>query len=58
MNYTLLFYTYRGATTLKDKKCLKKVGSAQLVVKKLIEVGNYFNKGYDVFVDNVYSSVG
>jgi hypothetical protein len=57
VNYCLGFYVYRGAASGHEKRQQKAHGLAFTVVKNLMTVGNYFNKGYHLFVDNFYTSV-
>jgi len=57
VNYCLGFYVYRGAASGQEKDEQKLNGLAFTVVKNLLNLGNYLNKGYHVFVDNFYTSV-
>lgn len=57
VNYILAFSVYRGAVTDEEKQNQKELGVSHLVVKKLLQVGNYLNKGYHLFVDNFYTSI-
>ncbi|XP_067120118.1 piggyBac transposable element-derived protein 4-like [Centruroides vittatus] len=56
-HYCLGFFTYRGAKSQAEKHSVSKFGVAYSVVMKLLEIGNYINKGYHVFVDNYFMSV-
>jgi hypothetical protein len=42
-------FTYRGARSQEDKDDIKK-SLGYIVVKKLLEIGGYLNKGYHVFI--------
>lgn len=57
-NYCLGFYCYKGkkGDALQSNED-KKLGSAYGVVVKLLEMGQYLNKGYHVFVDNFFMSI-
>ncbi|XP_068081918.1 piggyBac transposable element-derived protein 4-like [Anabrus simplex] len=56
-NYCLGFFTYRGARSQEDRDNIIKHGLGYIVVKKLLVMGGYLNKGYHVFVDNYFMSV-
>uniref|UniRef100_A0A1B6H1M9 PiggyBac transposable element-derived protein domain-containing protein n=1 Tax=Cuerna arida TaxID=1464854 RepID=A0A1B6H1M9_9HEMI len=51
--YCLAFYCYKGSK--KSGEITK--GLAFKVVKKLLEIGQYLNKGYHVFIDNFFTSI-
>jgi hypothetical protein len=58
--YCLGSFTYRGTRYQEDKDNIqkkKKNGLAYTAMKKLLETGGYFNKGYHVFVENYFMSV-
>lgn len=57
VNYCLGFYVYRGASSGQEKRDQQANGLAYNVVKNLLNLGNYMNKGYHIFVDNFYTSV-
>jgi hypothetical protein len=51
-------FTYRRATSQEDKYNIQKEnGLEYTVVKKLLEIGVYFNKGYHVFINTNFMSV-
>lgn len=56
-NYCLGFFTYKGARNQEDKDIIRTNGLGYYVVTKLLEMGNYLNKGYHLFVDNFFMSV-
>ncbi|XP_066992310.2 piggyBac transposable element-derived protein 4-like [Anabrus simplex] len=56
-NYSLGFFTYRGARSPEDKDNIAKCGLGYTVVMRLLKLGNYLQKGYHVFVDNFLMSV-
>jgi hypothetical protein len=56
-NYCLGVFTYRGARSQEDKDNIQKNGLGYTVVKKLVVIGGYLNKGYHVFIDNYFMSV-
>lgn len=51
--YVLAFTVYRG----KRDNTGPEQGLTQKVVLKLIEMGNYFRKGYHIFCDNFFTSI-
>ncbi|XP_021936450.1 piggyBac transposable element-derived protein 4-like [Zootermopsis nevadensis] len=55
--YCLGFYTYGGARSQDDRDSIQKNGLGYTVVKKLLGIGGYLNKGYLVFVDKFFMSV-
>lgn len=57
VNYCLGFFVYRGTQNEEEKESQKENGQAYTVVKKLLEMGNYLNKGYHINIDNIFSSV-
>ncbi|XP_023230191.1 piggyBac transposable element-derived protein 4-like [Centruroides sculpturatus] len=56
-HYCLGFFTYKGAKTQAEKYSISKFGLGYTVVRKLMTLGNYNNKGYHVFIDNYFTSV-
>lgn len=48
---------YKGAATQEKKNQLKQTCVAYSVVIKLLEMGNYLNKGYQVHCDNFFTSI-
>lgn len=56
-NYCLAFYCYQGAKSTEDTEEIKTNGLGFTVVKKLLKLGNYLNKGYHLYTDNFYTSV-
>lgn len=58
-NYCLAFNIYQGksGTTDVEKMEMKEYGQGYAVVKKLLTVGKYLNKGYTVFTDNFFFSI-
>lgn len=50
-------FVYRGAQKEDEKESQKENGQAYTVVEKLLEMGNYLNKGYHVYLYNFFSSV-
>lgn len=57
-NYVLSFYVYKGSRVSDEEKNeQKQFGLGYTVVKKLLSVGNYFNKGFHLFTDNFFSSI-
>ncbi|XP_049813555.1 piggyBac transposable element-derived protein 4-like [Schistocerca nitens] len=57
MHYCLGFYTYRGGKSQEDKAEIARHGLGYCVVQKLLRLGSYLNKGYQIFVDNFFMSV-
>jgi hypothetical protein len=57
VNYCLAFYCYRGAKNKEERTDLQKHGLSFVVVKKLLDIGNYLMKGFHVVVDNFFTSV-
>jgi hypothetical protein len=57
VNYCLPFYCYRGAKIKEDRGDLQEHGLSFVVVKKLLDIGNYLMKGFHVVVDNFFTSV-
>lgn len=55
-NYCLGFTCYRGARD-ENKEEIKRLGLGYVVVTKLLEMGNYFKKGFHVVCDNFFTSV-
>jgi hypothetical protein len=55
--YCLGFFIYRGARSQEDKENIKNNGLGYTIMKKLLEIGGYVNKGYHVFVDDYVMSV-
>ncbi|CAL7946858.1 unnamed protein product [Xylocopa violacea] len=55
--YCLAFYIYRGAQSAADRLEIQQNGLAHTVVMKLLTMGNYFLKGYHIFVDNFFTSI-
>jgi hypothetical protein len=51
------FFTYRGARSQENKENIKKNGPRYTIMKKVLEIGGYLNKGYQVFVDNYFTPV-
>jgi hypothetical protein len=58
-NFCSGVFTYRGARSQEDKDIIqkKKNDLGYTIVKKLLEIGGYLNKGYHVFVDDYIMSV-
>jgi hypothetical protein len=56
-NYYLGFFTYKGARSQEDKDNIQNNGLGCTVVKELLEIGGYLNKGYNNFVNNYFLSV-
>lgn len=56
VNYCLGFFCYRGAKSNIDKAEIKKYGLGHVVVTKLLNMGNYLNKGFHIFMDNFFTS--
>ncbi|XP_043263437.1 piggyBac transposable element-derived protein 4-like [Colletes gigas] len=56
-NYCLAIYIYRGAGSAADRFEIQENGLAHTVVMKLLTKGNYFSKGYHIFVDNFFTSI-
>ncbi|XP_067141752.1 piggyBac transposable element-derived protein 4-like [Centruroides vittatus] len=55
-HYCLGFFTYKGAKSQAEKHSISKFGLGYTVVRQLVTLGNYNNKGYHVFVDNYFTS--
>jgi hypothetical protein len=55
--YCLGFFTYRKARSQEDKDNLQKNGLGYTIMKKLLEIGGYLNKGYSVFVSDYFMSI-
>lgn len=55
-NYCLGFFCYKGKKE-NELNENKQEGLAHKVVVKLLEMGNYLNKGYHIFVDNFFLSI-
>lgn len=56
-HYCLSFFCYRGATDQTNKEEIRKNGLSYVVVHKLLNMGNYFMKGYHVVADNFFTSI-
>ncbi|XP_067134165.1 piggyBac transposable element-derived protein 4-like [Centruroides vittatus] len=56
-HYCLGFFTYRGAKSQEEKHSISKFGLEYIVVRRLLDIGNYNNKGYHVFIDDYFTSV-
>ncbi|XP_023210296.1 piggyBac transposable element-derived protein 4-like [Centruroides sculpturatus] len=56
-HYCLGFFTYKGAKSQAEKHNISKFGLGYTVVRQLVKLGNYDNKGYHVFIDNYFTSV-
>ncbi|XP_023231813.1 piggyBac transposable element-derived protein 4-like [Centruroides sculpturatus] len=56
-HYCLGFFTYKGAKFQAEKRIASKFGLAYTVVCQLLDMGDYNNKAYHVFMDNFYTSV-
>lgn len=57
-NYVLGFFVYKGARVpSEEKQEQKEFGQGFVVVKKLLTLGNYLNKGFHVFTDNFFASI-
>lgn len=59
VSYCLGFFVYQGArdTNIWEQAEMKDCGTGFYVVKKLLIMCNYLNKGYHVFCDNLFSSL-
>jgi hypothetical protein len=58
VNYVLGFYVYKGKIiTAQEKQEQNEFGQGFVVVKKLLTIGNYLNKGFHVFTDNFFASI-
>lgn len=55
--YCLGFFVYKGAKSLEEKTAIKSNGLAYTVVMKLLQLGNYLNKGYHIYIDNFFTSI-
>jgi hypothetical protein len=55
-NYCLQFYCYKGAKYEDNREEIERVGQGYSVVKKLMEMGNFLNKGYHLYLDNFFTS--
>lgn len=55
-HYCLGFLVYKGAKD-SDRQQIRENGLGYTVVMKLLELGNYLNKGYHVCVDNFFTSI-
>lgn len=55
--YCLAFHIYRGAQSAADRLEIQQNGLAHTVVMKLLTMGNYFSKGYHIFVDDFFTSI-
>ncbi|XP_039298151.1 piggyBac transposable element-derived protein 4-like [Nilaparvata lugens] len=55
-HYCYNFFVYRGAKG-NDKNIIRKQGLGHYVLMKLMGMGNLLNKGYHVFIDNLFSSL-
>jgi hypothetical protein len=51
-----LYPTTAGARSQEDKDNIQKNGWGYTIMKKLLEMGGYLNKGYHVFIDNYFVS--
>lgn len=51
------FNCYKGARDAVDKVEISKKGLAHVVVVKLLEMGNYLNKGHHLFLDNYFTNL-
>lgn len=56
-HYCMAFFVYRGARDLQEKQEMKELGTGHYVVKKLLLMCNYLNKGFHLFTDNFFTSV-
>ncbi|KAI4487100.1 hypothetical protein M0802_012014 [Mischocyttarus mexicanus] len=56
-HYCLSLFCYRGAKDPHDKREIKEKGLASVVIDKLLNMVNYFMKGYHVTVDNFFTSI-
>ncbi|XP_023210629.1 piggyBac transposable element-derived protein 4-like [Centruroides sculpturatus] len=58
-HYCLGFFTYKGAKFQADvdKSIASKFGQPYTVVCRLMDMGDYYNKGHHLFVDNYFMSV-
>ncbi|XP_026482231.1 piggyBac transposable element-derived protein 4-like [Ctenocephalides felis] len=56
-HYCLSFFCYRGARDQTDKEEIKKNGLGHVVIHKLLNMSNYFMKGYHVVADNFFTSI-
>lgn len=50
INYCLGFFVHRGAQCEEEKEAQKENGKAYTIVKILLKMGNYLNKGYHVLM--------
>jgi hypothetical protein len=55
-HYCMNFFVYRGAKG-PEKQQIKEKGLAYTVVVRLLEYGNFLNKGYHIFVDNFFTTM-
>nr|XP_012145430.1 PREDICTED: piggyBac transposable element-derived protein 4-like [Megachile rotundata] len=56
-HYCLSFFCYRGATNPTNKDEIRTNGLGYVAVHKLLNMGNYFMKGFHVAVDNYFISM-
>ncbi|XP_023216812.1 piggyBac transposable element-derived protein 4-like [Centruroides sculpturatus] len=56
-NYCLGFFSFKRDKSQQEKHSISKFGLGYTVVRKLLEIGMYLNKGYHVFVDRYFTSV-
>jgi hypothetical protein len=52
-----VFHIQRGQFSGRQRQHPRKNGRGYAVMKKLLEIGGYLNKGYHVFVDNYFMPV-
>lgn len=55
-NYCLRFYCYRGATYEDNREEVNQLGQGFTVVKKLMQMGYYLNKGFHLHLDNFFTT--
>lgn len=55
--YCLGFFCYRGAKSTKSKEEIKNNGLGYVVVKQLLNLGNYLDTGFHVFTANFFTSI-
>ena len=56
-HYCLSFFCYRRAKDQRDRVEIKEKGLAHVVIDKLLNMGNYFMRGYHITADNFFTSI-
>lgn len=56
-HYCVAFSCYKGARNMEDIEQRAECGLAHKVVVNLMEMGNYLNKGFHLYLDNFFTSI-